>query len=167
MSILRGCTATGGQDDLPHLVLPCPKGSCTGQQTVPPHPVESLSIGPLERIPIPLEISKPAHESLVIVGEMSEFVISIFIARKKRYCHPDTRHFRAIWATALQGTPPITKTQLPLHGFATAIDFLGVPLGFATDAPCRSAGSFTLSGNAPFTFLLQTPPPFSCTLRSF
>ena len=46
-------------------------------------------------------------------------------------------------ATGDRGVARRAKTGLPRHSFATAGGFGGVPLGFATDAPRRSAGSFT------------------------
>jgi len=46
-------------------------------------------------------------------------------------------------ATDDRGVARRAKTGLPRHSFATAGGFGGVPLGFATDAPRGSAGSFT------------------------
>jgi len=47
-------------------------------------------------------------------------------------------------ATGDRGGARRAKTGLPRHSFATAGGFGAVPLGFATDAPRGSAGSFTL-----------------------
>jgi hypothetical protein len=46
-------------------------------------------------------------------------------------------------ATGDRGVARKAKTGLPRHSFAPAGGFGAVPLGFATDAPRGSAGSFT------------------------
>ena len=47
-------------------------------------------------------------------------------------------------ATGDRGGALRAKTGLPRDSFATAEGFGAVPLGFGTDAPRGSAGSFTL-----------------------
>ena len=59
-------------------------------------------------------------------------------------------------ATGDRGVARRAKTGLPRHSFATAGGFGGVPLGFATDAPRGSAGSFTEQGVAMLSSVLNT-----------
>ena len=49
-------------------------------------------------------------------------------------------------ATGDRGVARRAKTGLPGHSVVPAGGFGGVPLGFATDAPRGSAGSFTCGG---------------------
>jgi len=58
-------------------------------------------------------------------------------------------------ATGDRGVARRAKTGLPRQSVVPAGGFGGVPLGFATDAPRGSAGSFTFS---PVRFLILFPP---------
>jgi len=58
-------------------------------------------------------------------------------------------------ATGDRGGARRAKTGLPRHSFSTANGFGAVPLGFATDAPAGSAGSFTFFAQ-PQSFVMKS-----------